>query len=79
MTYLARNRVNRDLTGNSYCSNGLPEMPGGFKIGGGQANLVYEITILEEYTKVNNLRGDYYSRRCGYGQGSRPQPGRHCG
>jgi hypothetical protein len=32
-------------------------LPGGRKIGGQAAQAVYEITVLEEYAKVNNMTG----------------------
>jgi hypothetical protein len=41
-----------DLTDRSYCETGVLELPGGRKIGG---QAIYEITVLEEYAKLNDL------------------------
>jgi hypothetical protein len=45
------------LTDGSYCETGVLELPGGRKIGGQATQAVYEISVLEEYTKLNNLTG----------------------
>jgi hypothetical protein len=46
-----------NLTNGSYCETGVLELPGGRKIGGQATQAVYEITVLEEYAKVNNMTG----------------------
>jgi hypothetical protein len=46
----------RDLTNGSYCETGILELPGRRKIG--QATqAIYEITVLVEYAKLNDLTG----------------------
>jgi hypothetical protein len=44
-----------DLTDGRYCSTGMLELSGGRKIGGQATQALYEITVLEEYAKLNNL------------------------
>jgi hypothetical protein len=46
-----------DITDGSYCETGVLELPGGRKIGGQATQAIYEITVLEEYTKLNDLTG----------------------
>jgi hypothetical protein len=43
-----------DLTNGSYCETGMLELSRGRKIGG---QAIYEIMVLEEYTKLNDLTG----------------------
>ncbi len=49
--------VSGDLTSDSYYSNGVLELPGGHKIGGQATKVVYKITVMEEYAKLNDLTG----------------------
>ncbi len=46
-----------DITDGSYCETGVLEQPGGRKIGGQATQAIYEITVLEEYAKLNDLTG----------------------
>jgi hypothetical protein len=46
-----------DLTDGSYCETGVLELPGGRKIGGQATQAIYEIMVLEEYAKLNELTG----------------------
>jgi hypothetical protein len=46
-----------DLTDRNYCETGVLELPGGRKIGGQATQAIYEITVLEEYAKLNDLTG----------------------
>jgi hypothetical protein len=46
-----------DLTDGSYCETGVLELPGGRKTGGQATQAIYEITVLEEYAKLNDLTG----------------------
>ncbi len=46
-----------DLTDGSYCETGVLDLPGARKIGGQATQAMYEITVLEEYAKLNDLTG----------------------
>jgi hypothetical protein len=46
-----------DLTDGSYCKTGVLELPGGRKIGSQAILTIYEIMMLEECAKLNNLTG----------------------
>ncbi len=46
-----------DLTDGSYYETGVLELPGGRKIGGQATQAIYEIMVLEEYAKLNDLTG----------------------
>jgi hypothetical protein len=46
-----------DLTDGSYCETVVLELIGGRKIGCQATQTVYEITVLEEYAKLNDLMG----------------------
>jgi hypothetical protein len=46
-----------DLTDAGDCSTRVIEMKGGKKLSGQAAQVVYEITVMKEYTKINNLSG----------------------
>jgi hypothetical protein len=45
------------LTDDSYCINWVLQLPGGYKIGGQVTQVVFKITVLEEYKKMNDLTG----------------------
>jgi hypothetical protein len=49
--------LHRDLTDGSYCATEVLELPGGQTIGGQAKQTIYEITVLEEYAKLNDLIG----------------------
>ncbi len=49
--------LHRDLNDGSYFETGVLELPGGRKIGGQATQAIYEITVLEEYAKLNDLTG----------------------
>ncbi len=57
MTILQSTFLHVDLTNNSYYSNEVLEMLGGRKIGGQATQAKYEIMMLDEYAKLNNLTG----------------------
>jgi hypothetical protein len=46
-----------DLTDGSCWETGVLELPGGRKIGGQATLAIYEIMVLEEYAKLNDLTG----------------------
>ncbi len=49
MTILHSNFMHVDLTDDSYCKNGVLELPSGCKIGDQATQAVYKINVLKEY------------------------------